>query len=199
MSLTIYGTSRSRAFRVLWMAEELGLTYSHHPIGVQDAATDPAYLAINPAGRIPCLVDDGLILAESLAINLHLAERHGRLKPRLERGDSLAMQWSFWAATTIEAPYSRWAASARWCPAARRDPRDIAAALADLERPLSRLSAALSEREWLVGDVFSVADLNVASVIPLLRDGEAAVPTAVAQWLRRCCGRDAYAAAAAKP
>ena len=144
-------------------------------------------------------MEDDFVLAESLAINLHLARQHVRLIPQTSGGDSLALQWSLWAATTIETPYARWAEVARWCPAAQRDPHEIAVALAALASPLSRLSGALTGRQWLVGDTFSVADLNVASVIPLLREGEMAVPANVAEWLRRCCGRDAYAKAAKMP
>src|ERR1700730_4332454 len=75
--LRIYGTARTRAFRVLWMAEELGLDYEHIPMEPGAAgARQPGYLAINPNGRLPAIDDDGLILWESLAINIYLAKKH---------------------------------------------------------------------------------------------------------------------------
>lgn len=199
MNLTIFGTSRSRAFRVLWMSEELDLDYHHVPISSQSCAQDDTFLAINAAGTIPYIDDDGVVIAESLAINLHLAERSSRLWPSIPQGRALAIQWSFWAATTVEAPYTRWASAAKWRPEEHRDAQEISAAVADMVRPLGRLDMALAGSQWLVGDHFSVADLNVASVVPLLRLGESWVPAGVSDWLQRCCSRPAFKLAAMKP
>jgi len=82
--LKIYGIARTRAFRALWMAKELGLDYQHDPVEIGDAgARTPEFLAINPNGRLPVIVDDGFVLFESLAITLYLAKKHslGRLYP----------------------------------------------------------------------------------------------------------------------
>ena len=89
MSLTIHGCYRSRASRNIWLANELGLTFTHVPV-IQvyrlpdPAAADapihtqsPSFLAINPNGQIPAIEDDGFVLTESLAINLYLARKHG--------------------------------------------------------------------------------------------------------------------------
>src|SRR5579863_1631918 len=71
MALTIYGTPRSRTMRVLWTAAELGLDYERVSLTVDDPwLKSPAFLAINPAGAIPAIVDEGFALAESMAINL---------------------------------------------------------------------------------------------------------------------------------
>jgi glutathione S-transferase len=199
MSLTLFGTSRSRAFRVLWMLEEIGLPYTHRPLTPDRCAQDGDYLAINPSGTIPCLVDDGFVLSESLAINLWLARKAGALKPEGERGDALALQWSLWAATALEPAYVRWATQSHWLPEDRRDPAQAAAALDELQRPLRRLDDALAARPGLLGDAFTVADLNVAGVIPLLRHIDAGAFAHVARWLARCCARDAYARAGARP
>ena len=94
MSLTIYGAAASRAFRVLWAAEELGLPYEH--VGYKFAGPEikaEAYRAINPNRAIPAIVDDGFALWESLAINLYLARRHGGdLGPRDEAENALALR-----------------------------------------------------------------------------------------------------------
>jgi len=82
MSLTIYGMPASRAFRCLWAAHELGLAYESVPYSFLGPETkEPAYLAINPNGSIPAIVDDGFPLFESLAINLYLARKAGKLWP----------------------------------------------------------------------------------------------------------------------
>jgi len=77
--LRIYGIARTRAFRALWMAKELGLDYEHLPIEIGDAgARSPEFLALNPNGRLPFIDDDGFVLFESLAITLYLAKKHAQ-------------------------------------------------------------------------------------------------------------------------
>ncbi len=80
------------------MATELGLDYEHLPIEIGDAgARAPEFLAINPNGRLPVIVDDGFVLFESLAITLYLAKKHslGKLYPASLQGEAKAWQWSF--------------------------------------------------------------------------------------------------------
>ncbi|MGC2126012.1 MAG: glutathione S-transferase N-terminal domain-containing protein, partial [Xanthobacteraceae bacterium] len=84
--LRIYGVARTRAFRALWVAEELGLDYQHLPIEIGDAgARAQEFLALNPNGRLPVIVDDGFVLFESMAITLYLAKKHstGKLYPAM--------------------------------------------------------------------------------------------------------------------
>ena len=77
MSLRIYGVARTRAFRALWIAQELGLAHEHLPVEIGDAgARTPEFLALNPNGRLPVIVDGGFVLSESLAITLYLAKKY---------------------------------------------------------------------------------------------------------------------------
>src|ERR1051325_9295688 len=97
--LKIYGTARSRTARVLWMAKELGLEFEHVPM-VPDLKA-PAFLKINPAGRIPAIDDNGFTMAESLAINLYLARKYGdratpSLAPASLEQEARTWQWSSW-------------------------------------------------------------------------------------------------------
>ncbi|MBC7662668.1 MAG: glutathione S-transferase family protein [Caulobacter sp.] len=196
MSLILFGTSRSRAFRALWMLEETGLPYEHRPVAVDACATDAELLSVNPGATIPCLLDDDFALSESLAINLWLACKASALEPLDARGEALAAQWSFWAAS-LEPAYVRWASHSFWLPEYRRDPVQATAALAELRRSLGRLDAALARQPWLLGSSFCVADLNVAGVFPLLRHAELGEFPHAARWLAACCARDAYARAGA--
>ncbi len=97
MSLRIYGVARTRAFRALWIAEELGLAYEHVPVEIGDAgARTPEFLALNPNGRLPVIADGDFVLSESLAITLYLAKKHS-LRQALSqlarrRGARLAME-----------------------------------------------------------------------------------------------------------
>ena len=72
--LRIYGIARTRAFRALWVAKELGLDYEHFPIEIGDAGAGSAeFRKINPNGRLPFIEDGGFVLFESLAITFYLA------------------------------------------------------------------------------------------------------------------------------
>ena len=108
MALIIYGSPRSRTMRTLWAAEELGLDYELRPIGWDDPKLkEPEFLAINPAGTIPAIVDDGFALGESLAINLYLARKYGglgeaALYPADSEGEASAWRWSLWAQGSLE-------------------------------------------------------------------------------------------------
>ena len=92
-NLKIYGVAGSRAYRVLWMANELGLDYEHVPVHFGDGSCKtPEYLAINPNARIPAIDDDGFKLWESMAINLYLAKKHDQgLWPKSLEGEAQAL------------------------------------------------------------------------------------------------------------
>src|SRR3989442_14391502 len=105
MALKIYGVGRSRAFRTLWMAKELGLDYEHLKVDFADGSTrQPSHLAVNPNGHVPVIDDDGFILWESMAINLYLAKKYGAggLYPSRIEDEARAWQWSFWGMTELE-------------------------------------------------------------------------------------------------
>ena len=94
--LRIYGIARTRAFRALWMATELGLDYEYLAVEIGDAgARAPEFLKLNPNGRLPVIVDDGFVLFESLAITLYLAKKHsnGKLYPGTLEGEARTWQW----------------------------------------------------------------------------------------------------------
>ncbi|WP_297354585.1 glutathione S-transferase family protein [Paraburkholderia sp.] len=199
MPLTIFGTSRSRALRVLWMASELGLAFKHDPLDWRDCRQSAQYRLINPAGTIPSISDDGLVLAESLAINLYLAQRAGMLWPEGIKDQALVSQWTLWVATVIESAYTQWASHTYWLPEAARDASLAASSAAEMQAPLDRLELALVGSEWLVGAAFSVADLNVASVISMVRRFEREKRPHLMNWLDRCCARPAFQQAVKLP
>ena len=199
MSLTIFGTSRSRASRVLWMASELGLAFEHDPLDWRDCRQNAPYRLINPAGTIPSISDDGFVLAESLAINLYLAQKTGMLWPAGIKDQALVSQWTLWVATAIESAYTQWASHTYWLPEAARDASLAASAAAEMQAPLDRLELALAGSEWLIGAAFSVADLNVASVVSAVRHFEREKRPHLMNWLDRCCARPAFQHAAELP
>jgi glutathione S-transferase len=179
--------------RTLWAAAELGLTYDHVPVAWNDPVLkQPAFLALNPAGAIPTIDDDGFALGESLAINLYLGKRYGRggaqpLYPGDTRGEAEVWRWSLWAQGQLE-PWVQRDARFESLRVSATDTLEAAAraGLAILER-------ALCGRDWLVGAHFTIADLNVAGVLSPSRarglDLEPHPDTAA--WLARCYDRPA--------
>src|SRR5271166_1222224 len=188
MALKIYGVARSRAFRILWMAKELGLDYEHVKIDFADGGTrQPAYLAINPNGHVPAIDDDGFILWESMAINLYLAKKHslGELYPTRLEDEARAWQWSFWGMTEVERPVLTALFNRAILPEAERDAAAADAAEKALAGPLGVLEGVLGNSTNLLGPRFTVADLNVASILAWARPAQidmSAVPK-VAEWL----------------
>jgi glutathione S-transferase len=196
--LRIYGIARTRAFRALWIAEELKLDYEHVPIEIgPGGARKPEYLAINPNGRLPAIADDGFILWESLAITLYLAKKHGRLYPTTLEGEARAWQWSLWAVQEVDRGVNIWSLHAVRLPAEDRDPQRRAEALKVLEGPFKVLDDALAGSPYLLGEDFTVADLNVAAVISRAIDMDLAATPRLAAWLKRCLERPAARTACA--
>jgi glutathione S-transferase len=194
LTLRIYGIARTRAFRAIWMAEELGLAYEHLPIEIGDAgARAPEFLRINPNGRLPFIDDDGFVLFESLAITLYLAKKHspGKLYPGTLEGEAKAWQWTSWALNEVDRGVNIWSLHAVRLPPAERDAAKREEALKVVAAPFKVLDAALAAQDYLLGDDFTVADLNVAAVISRAVDMDlAAVPKLMA-WLTRCLERPA--------
>jgi glutathione S-transferase len=198
--LRIYGVARTRAFRALWIAKELGLDYQHIPVEIGEAgARKPEYLAINPNGRLPAIDDDGFTLWESLAITLYLAKKHavGRLYPATLEGEAKAWQWSLWSVQEVDRGVNIWSLHAVRLPPEDRDPQRLAEALKVLEPPFKVLDDALAGRSYLLGEEFTVADLNVAAVISRAIDMDLSPKPRVGEWLKRCLERPAARAARA--
>jgi glutathione S-transferase len=160
-TLKIYGTTRSRANRVIWMAEELGLAYETISVDLA-APRDPAFLAVNPNGRLPAIDDDGFYLFESMAINLYLAKKHGGpLARRDTHEDAEMIQWSFWAVTELEKPGLDYLMHTMFLPPEQRDASIPPKALETLKKPIAVLDKTLEGSGHLVGERFTTADLNV--------------------------------------
>ena len=202
VGLKIYGTAHSRTARVLWMAKELGLDFEHVPLMMGDAALKQApFLKINPAGRVPAINDNGFVMAESLAINLYLARKYGdRTAPSLAPGsleeEAKIWQWSSWAMTDLEGPLNLIHLHRNFFPPEKRDPKVAEAAEAQVQRPLAMLNSILADSAYLLGERFTVADLNVASVLSgsrLSAISMAPFPH-IADWAKRCQGRPAAVA-----
>ncbi|MGR6431641.1 glutathione S-transferase family protein [Rhizobium sp. PAMB 3174] len=208
--LTIYGVYHSRASRNYWMAEELGLEHRSVPVvqarlladpqaaGAPINTRSPDFLAVNPAGQIPAVEDDGLVLTESLAINLYLARRHGGPLAGADASeDGMIAQWTLFAATQIEPQSVRivltYDNEAEGTEDGRRTIREAVLLLA---KPFEILEKRLSESPYLAADRFTVADLNMAEVLRYAQTQTALFDShpKVKDWLARCQSRPAFKA-----
>ena len=195
--LRLHGTALSRSSRCLWMLEELGAEYEHIPVKVGLSGTgSAAFRALNPNGRMPVLEDGGLLVWESFAVNLYLAERFDTpLGPR-DAGERAQMtMWTIWATTEFEPDaHTAYEHTITW-PEHKRDPAEVAAAMARLDRPFKALAASLEAGQGhLIGGRFTVAELNIAAVAHYLRGVPDAMKPypAVADWYAGVTGRPAF-------
>ncbi|MBL8779954.1 MAG: glutathione S-transferase family protein [Alphaproteobacteria bacterium] len=191
--LRVYGYARSRTLRTLWMLEELGLPYDHVDLSSQnDGTRSPDFLKINPAGHIPAIDDDGFKLSESMAINLYLAKKHGKLQPPTAQGEAKAMQWSFWAAHEVDRQVVQWIVNTAILPIEQRSTRLAFAAREEIEWPLQVLNGELGKQQYLADpNTFTVADLNVAAVLYRLLFVDLAGKPNLERWLNACWERPA--------
>jgi glutathione S-transferase len=191
--LKIYGHIISRASRVMWMAEELGIDYDLETIDVhKDDHKTPDFLALNPNARVPAIKDGDTVLWESLGINLYLAKKHGGpLAAQTPEDEARAVQWSMWALTEVEDNCVILIQKAMGI--VDHDAAKIAAATDALARPLAVLEGVLGGSQYLLGDAFTVADLNVSCVLGTLSRAKFDLGPypKVAAWLGACNGRPA--------
>ena len=144
--LRIHGSARSRAIRTLWMVGELGLDYEHDDLLPRSPGTrTPEFLALNPNGRVPVIEDDGFVLSESMAINLYLAKKHGKLYPSGARNEALAWQWSLWETDRLDRQVVTYANHSAVLPEAQRDPALAKAAWDEMVPALDVLEGALKQ------------------------------------------------------
>ena len=193
--IKLYGQVRSRASRCLWALEEIGVPYELVPIDTNKGDNDkPEFLAINPNGRIPALVDGDLKLFESMAINLYLARKYGKdLWPSTETGEAHALQWSFWGMAEVEPFLITLLVQQIFTPEDQRRPDRVEEARAALVPRLTVLNDHLKNRPYLLGPKFTIADLNLASIFSLagLVNVDLAPYPNLNKWVETCFSRPA--------
>lgn len=213
MSLTIHGIVASRAIRPLWVAEELGLAYRHEPTPYQGGATrTPEFLALNPNGHIPVVLDDRhegqVVVWESMACALYIARHHGKgegISSSSPLEDAEALRWAFWTVTEVEKDALTVLMHRMTMPQEQRKPDLAEQAEKRLRVPLRVLEqhlATQAARGWLhlAAERFTVADICVASVVNWARPARHLMDEfpLVHEWVLRCVNRPAYLALRAR-
>lgn len=194
--LTIFGSIGSRASRCLWTAEEIGLKPQWQPTSTLDGSNKtPEYLAINPSGKIPAMADGDVVMTESMAINLYLAQTYGQggLWPADKASQGKVLQWTMWSATEVEYYIGALFPHLVVKPAAERDHALVDRLVKEMMPKLKELDEVLAGREYVL-DAFTLADISIAVQTFVMTDrfgmDLAEVPN-VRAWNDRCRARPA--------
>lgn len=190
--IKLIGTPASRVVRNIWMLAELNLPYEHDPIlSNAPELKQPPYTGWNPNGKIPICIVDGFAMSESLAINLYLAAKFpSALSLVTPEEQAQGVQWALWVISEMELNSFNWYLNTLGKPEAERDAKVAVDTWEKMQKPLAALDKSLAATGWLVGNRFTVADLNTAAALyralwmPL--DG---FPNAK-RWLERCWARE---------
>ncbi len=152
----LIGSLRSRAIRVLWMLEELGVDYEVDPV----APRSDGALAVNPSGKIPALQVGDDVIIDSVAICQYLADRHGRFTypvGSMERAQQDS--WTQFAVDDIDSTLWYNAKHSFILPEELRSETARKACRYDFDRALQALAARLGDKTYVMGDDFTVPDL----------------------------------------
>jgi len=161
MAMKLYGFGPTRSLRALWGLRELGAEFEFVQVDLRAGENRrPEFLALNPAGKLPVLVDGDLVLTESAAIVLYLAEKYpdrGLMPSGLkERGQ--VYRWVMFAMTELEQPLWRIAKHTFILPEDKRLPQDVPLAREDFAVMARVLERHMEGRAFIVGDRITVAD-----------------------------------------
>jgi len=157
--LTFYTNPRSRGRIARWMLEEVGASYDTVLLDYAASMKDPAFLAINPMGKVPAIRHGETIVTETAAICAYLADAFpdaGLAPPPADRG--AYYRWLFFAAGPLEAAITNASLGAEFAPE-----RAMSLGYGTLANTLDTLEAALTDRGHIAGDRFSAADVYVGS------------------------------------
>lgn len=194
--IEIYGSARSSAGRCYWMLEELQVPYQAKPLDMRAKEhKSPAYLKLNPNGKVPCLKDNDFVIWESVAINSYLADKYksplGGATPE-ERG--AITQWSLWSQLELQKPLIDIFIQMVFVPAERRDAATIEKAQKICPQLFAILDEHLANKKYIVGHQFTLADLNMATVVAITEPihMDLSAYKNIQSWLNQCKDRPAY-------
>ncbi|KVE79480.1 glutathione S-transferase [Burkholderia cepacia] len=166
--MKLYGFAGTRSQRALWGLKELDADFEFVSVNLlQGEHKRPEFLRLNPAGKVPVLVDGDLVIPESAAIVLYLADKYPEkaLLPVDPALRAQAYRWVMFAVTELEQPLWRITRHSFLYPPEKRSPADIELASEDFRTMAAILDKHLEGREFIVGDTLTVADCVTAYLI----------------------------------
>ena len=188
--MKLFWSPRTRASRARWMLEELGIDYQTIEVDIRnpEAPRDPAFVAASPMGKVPALADGDVLMADSAAICLYLADRYasGRLAPAFDEADrGRYLFWMVFAPGVIEPCMAE--------KAAGLEPQPARHGWGSFDAMIRTLEQGLEPGPWLLGDRFTAADVMVGSSAVFLRLFHMLPASpAIEAFADRCLARPAY-------
>jgi len=164
-TMKLYEFGPTRSIRARWVLQELGVEFEAVTINMlKGEHRNPEFLALNPAGKLPVLVDDDLILTESVAIVLYLAEKYPdkHLIPTTLAERAQLNRWLLFTTTELEQPLWRMARHTNLYPKEKRIPEEIAIARDDFLQMAPILDQHMHDRQFVVGNSVTVGDFVLA-------------------------------------
>lgn len=193
--MKLYGIPPTRALRPIWLINELGIACEIVPVDLPAGEHQrDSFLAINPAGKVPALVDGDIVVTESVAILYYLAEKHpeGGFIPAALADRTEMHRWNFFLATDVEQPLWRIALNTAIYPEGERVAADIPNATRDCKKMLAVFEKHMDGREWVAGERISIADLNAAYTLDWADEaGMLGACPRLKEYLRRMYARPA--------
>jgi len=199
MAVTFYYARMSSASPIVWILAELGIPHEAVEFDLEkDAHKQPDFLAINPMGQVPALVDDGQAMFEGAAIAIHLGEKYGSTRglwPEVGSPEHMvALTWTSWVAVS----FGGWlrivgTAGGEWNPEWKNEGL-AEAAKGRLTQCVAALEQHLADREYLTGGSFTLADAYAASTFwwaKHIGHVDVVAHPRVGAWLERCLARPA--------
>lgn len=200
MSLVFYRAPMSTATIIDLVLAELEVPHESVTLDIRAGDTrKPEYLKVNPNGRVPAIVHDGVAIWESAAITMYLGETFGVQKglyPAEGTTRGIAMRWIVWTNVTFGDTVGRWTRNtSEWYPAEQKNAKAGEAAQADMQNCLRILDEALAGQDYLCGSNYTLADTHLNSFVDWLRmmKIDLSAYKNVDAWGKRCCARPAYA------
>lgn len=161
--MQLYEFSFTRSIRARWTLQELGVDFESINVNLfAGDAQRPEFLQLNPAAKLPVLVDGDFVLTESAAIVLYLAEKYGKFLPTDAQGRAEVNKWLLFTVTELEQPLWRIAKHRNLYPEAQRLAADIPLASEDFRRMATVAEKHMQGRTFVVGDSVTVADFVLA-------------------------------------
>ena len=163
--MKLYEFAPTRSIRARWALQELGVGFEAVTVNLMAGEhRDPRFLAINPAGKLPVLVDGDRVLTESVAIVLYLAEKYpdrGLIPTDLQQRAQV-YRWLLFTTTELEQPLWRITRHTMLYPEHQRLPGDVQIARQEFKAMAAVLEAHMQGRQFVVGDSLTVVDLVLA-------------------------------------
>jgi glutathione S-transferase len=161
--MKLYEFAFTRSIRARWTLQELGVDFEGVTVNMRAGEhRSSQFLAINPAGKLPALVDGDLVLTESAAIVWYLAEKYRKFLPADLAGRADVNRWLLFTVTELEQPLWRIAKNRNLYPEAQRLAADIPLASQDFRAMADVAEKHMAGRKFVVGEEATIADFVLA-------------------------------------